>query len=174
MGIGGSYRHRTAPASPATSDARKNIEDSEGGVFPPGKNVELGQITDGTSNTINIAEESTWVVKDALGTQLELASDETRGFLAGLEFRSGNPRASKSRSHSINFVKFQINQRPIDTSIYGWEATAWMNAPIRSAHTGGAQVGHVDGSVHFMSDSAALDVLCNLADRDDGKAVSLP
>jgi prepilin-type processing-associated H-X9-DG protein len=175
MGIGGSYRHRTAPASPVTSnDARKNIEDSEGGVFPPGKSIELGQITDGTSNTISIAEEGIWIVKDALGTQLELASDESRGFLAGQELRDGNPRESRSRSHSISFVKFQINQRPIDTSIYGWEGCAWMNAPIRSAHTSGANVGYVDGSVHFLPNATTLDVLCNLADRDDGNANSSP
>ncbi|MDR1491653.1 MAG: DUF1559 domain-containing protein [Planctomycetaceae bacterium] len=50
-----------------------------------------------------------------------------------------------------------------------------MNAPIRSAPTGGANVGFVDGSVHFISSTAGLDdVLCRLADRDDGKTVSLP
>jgi hypothetical protein len=172
MGIGGSFQHRTKQEWTGTG-YRKGVIDSEGGMIPAGKTVELGQITDGTSNTICIAEESTWVVKTSDNSQLDAGSDNSLGFLQGGEFVGNKSRDNNIRSFGINFVRFPINSK-MDTSIYNSDGQAWMNAPIRSAHTGGAQVGHVDGSVHFMSNTAVLDVLCNLADRDDGKVVATP
>jgi len=171
MGIGGSYIHRTKDkVTNSASGQKKGVIDSEGGCILP-EAVELGKITDGTSNTMSIAEESNYVVKPD-GTQLEVGSDKFEyGILMGYQ---NGVRSATNRTFGISFVRYQINSR-IDTSIFYDDVHSFMNAPIRSAHTGGANVGFVDGSVHFLSDTTSLDdILCRLADRDDGKTVSIP
>ena len=45
------------------------------------------------------------------------------------------------------------------------------NTPIQSAHSGGAQCCFADGSVHFLSETIEIQVLYNLANRDDGQVV---
>ncbi len=53
------------------------------------------------------------------------------------------------------------------------DVLAGINAPggIRSHHPGGACVLLADGSVWFLSDSLAVDVLRGLAEMNDGRAV---
>jgi prepilin-type processing-associated H-X9-DG protein len=156
------------------TDTKTKAIDSVGGSLLH-EAVELGKISDGTSNTMIIAEESNYHVTPD-GTQETLGTDQyTYSFLMGQEWRDGNnsdpSKRDNCRPFGVSFVRFQINQR-IDFTGY---SSSWMNAPIRSAHTNGANVGFVDGSVHFISSTANLDeVLCRLADKDDGKTVSLP
>jgi hypothetical protein len=143
------------------------VIDSEGGMIVPGKIVELGQITDGTSNTICFAEESSWCVKTSGNAQIDNRSDLGIGFLFGNEYNGGF-RSDNARPFSLNNVRYQINSK-VDTSIFKNDASSFMNAPLRSSHAGGGvNAGRVDGSVHLLSSNTALDILCNLADRDDG------
>jgi prepilin-type N-terminal cleavage/methylation domain-containing protein/prepilin-type processing-associated H-X9-DG protein len=171
MGIGGSYIHRTK--NEWTAGKKANIIESTGGciLFEA---IELAKITDGTSNTMIIAEESNYHVK-LNGDQQTLGTDGyTLGFLMGQEWRDSNQDPSQRedcRPFGISFVRFQVNQR-FDFTGY---TNSWANAPIRSAHSGGANAGFVDGSSHFISSTVNLDeVLCRLADKDDGKTVTIP
>jgi prepilin-type processing-associated H-X9-DG protein len=171
MGIGGSYIHRTK--NEWTTGAKTKAIDSVGGSILH-EAIELGKITDGTSNTMIIAEESNYHAKPD-GTQENITTCAGSTFLMGQEWQGGNnsdpSQRDNCRPFGISFVRFQINQR-VDFTGYN---QSWMNAPIRSAHTNGANVGFVDGSVHFISSTANLDeVLCRLADKDDGKTVALP
>jgi prepilin-type processing-associated H-X9-DG protein len=171
MGIGGSYIHRTKNEWTA-GQKNKNIDSTGGCILHEA--IELAKITDGTSNTMIIAEESNYHVKPD-GTQQTLATDGySLGFLMGQEWRNSNQDPSKNqdcRPFGISFVRFQVNQR-VDFTGY---SNSWMNAPIRSAHSGGANIGFVDGSIRFASNTIDLDeVLCRLADKDDGKTVSFP
>ncbi|MDR2755408.1 MAG: DUF1559 domain-containing protein [Planctomycetaceae bacterium] len=172
MGIGGSYIHHTR--NTWTAGQKKNNIDSIGGCILH-EATELSQITDGTSNTMIIAEESNYHIKPD-GTQETLGTDSyTFAFLMGQEWSGGsnqNPsQRDNCRPFGISFVRFQVNQR-VDFTGY---SNSWMNAPIRSAHSGGANIGFVDGSVRFASSTTNLDeVLCRLADKDDGQTVNFP
>ena len=53
----------------------------------------------------------------------------------------------------------------------GWPGIG-ANQAILSAHPGGAHILLCDGSVHFATDSLDIDVLYNLADRDDGNPLA--
>jgi prepilin-type N-terminal cleavage/methylation domain-containing protein/prepilin-type processing-associated H-X9-DG protein len=171
MGIGGSYIHHTK-IEWTTSEKNKNIDSTGGCILHEA--VELAKITDGTSNTMIIAEESNFHVKPD-GTQETLGTDNYwLGFLMGQEWGDSNQDPSKRdncRPFGISFVRFQVNQR-VDFTGY---SNSWMNAPIRSAHSGGANISFVDGSTHFISSTVNLDdVLCRLADKDDNKTVTIP
>jgi hypothetical protein len=138
-----------------------------------GETIELGQVTDGTSNTISFAEESTWCIKTSGNAQIDNRSDAGNEFLVGSE-NNGGYRATSARSFGVNYVRYQINSK-YDTSIFDTDAHSFMNAPLRSSHAGGGvNAGRVDGSVQLLSSGTALDILCNLADRDDGNANTSP
>ena len=135
---------------------------SEHGAFRRQSEVALGEIFDGTSNTMLIGEQSGWLV-DANGERSDVRSDCTHSVLAGY-----NP--TWERAFNTTVVRYEINHRDdVDDGILG---NCGRNRPITSAHTQGACVGMVDGSVHFLSENIEIDVLYNLADRDDGQVFS--
>jgi prepilin-type N-terminal cleavage/methylation domain-containing protein len=172
VAIAGSFQHRTKQTW--TTKLHKGVIDSEGGMIVPGRTVELGQITDGTSNTICIAEESTWTVRQSDNVQIDNRSDNNCAFLMGSEYYDGGYRAADARPCGVNYVRYQINSK-LNTSIFATDASSFMNAPLRSSHAGGGvNAGRVDGSVQLLSSGTALDILCNLADRDDGNANTGP
>ena len=131
---------------------------SERGAFKRLDAVSMGQIGDGTSNTMIIGEQSGWLV-DANGERSDHRSDCSHSVLAGY-----NP--TWERVFNTTVVRYPINhQDDVDDGIQG---NCARNRPITSPHFGGANVGLVDGSVQFLNENISLDVLYNLADRDDG------
>ena len=134
---------------------------SERGAFKRQDAVSMGLISDGTSNTMIIAEQSGWLV-DANGERSDQRSDCSHSVLAGY-----NPQWE--RVFNTTVVRYPINHKDdVDDGIQG---NCARNRPITSPHFGGANVGLVDGSVHFMSENTLEEVLYNMADRDDGLVV---
>ena len=135
---------------------------SEHGAFARLDEISLGDIHDGSSNTMLVGEQSGWLV-DINGERTDLRSDCSHSVLAGY-----NPQWE--RVFNTTVVRYPINHRDdVDEGIVG---NCARNRPITSAHPGGANVGLVDGSARFMRESASLDTLYNLADRDDGQVLS--
>ena len=105
-----------------------------------------------------IAEQSGWLV-DANGERSDQRSDCSHSVLAGY-----NPQWE--RVFNTTVVRYPINHKDdVDDGIQG---NCARNRPITSPHFGGANVGLVDGSVQHVNENISLDVLYNLADRDDG------
>ena len=134
----------------------------EHGAFQRLEEVEMGQINDGSSNTMLVGEQSGWLV-DANGDRSDQRSDCSHSVLAGY-----NPQWE--RIFNTTVVLHRINHKDdVDDGILG---NCARNRPITSSHSGGANVGLVDGSVHFLNENISLDALYNLADRDDGEVLS--
>ena len=134
---------------------------SERGAFKRQDAVSMGLISDGTSNTMIIAEQSGWLV-DANGERSDQRSDCSHSVLAGY-----NPQWE--RVFNTTVVRYPINHKDdVDDGIQG---NCARNRPITSPHFGGANVGLVDGSVQYVNENISLDVLYNLADRDDGLVI---
>ena len=131
------------------------------GIFFLNSRVRIGDITDGTSNTLMVAE----VPDDLRGAPNSMpGSDRRYNFTAGGD---GNPPTDATES------------------MIGMETDDPINANTRNAagqfngdgeyagsyHTGGAQFCLADGSVRFISENISMTTYRRLATRDGGEVV---
>ena len=152
-----------------TSYSQVGGQASNGGVLfrttPELKRVTFGQISDGSTNTLLIAEQSAWCFNED-GQQVDCRADGNHGFTMG-----GKP--SSNRDFNVISVLHQINLVDNLDALPGGSGSIGPNRPIHAAHPGGANVSVCDGSVHFLSDSTSEILLQNLADRADGEVAGV-
>ena len=171
MGIGGSSMHPT------------RIEGDGGGSFISNggafgwRPVSIGSITDGTSNTMLIGEQSDFCFTEVDGAQrpLDLRSDGNSGFTTGETNGDGfSPTTSSNSRRRFNLTTIgqSLNEKNFDT-MDGAGGNLGPNRPLISAHTGLVNVSYVDGSTHSLSDSLDNPTLFNLADKDDGQVINI-
>jgi hypothetical protein len=87
-------------------------------------------------------------------------------------FPMGTTSDGTQRQFQVTTVLHPINSK--STALLGVAADQGQchaNTPIQSIHSGGAFAGAADGSVHFLADGLDLQVLYNLANRDDHHAI---
>ena len=136
---------------------------SDSGILINDLGIGFGGITDGSTNTILLGEQSDYLI-NATGGNIECRSDGGHGFNMGAQ-----QRPFEGRIFNLTVVTHRINEKDFVTvAADGGGGNTGPNRPIQSAHTGGANCAMGDGSVQFFSDSLELLVLFNLADRNDG------
>ena len=138
---------------------------SSGGTLIMHKSVSIRDITDGTSKTIMVGEQSGWCITDS-GGKADCRSD------CGHSFTMGPCDESWERAWNTTCFLHRINERSYSALGNGGANNAGGNCgpnrPIQSAHPGGAQVLLADGAVLFMEEDTEIQVLYDLANRDDG------
>ncbi|MBN2291323.1 MAG: DUF1559 domain-containing protein [Pirellulales bacterium] len=156
-GIAGAADHPTTKNR--TTNASEGVLCS-GGIFIMEEPVTLRDISDGTSKTIMVGEQSDWCISST-GSKVDCRADCGHGFPMG-------PRYNESwhRAFNTTCLLYPINERSYEAA--GVIGNCGSNRPIQSAHAGGAQILFVDGSVTFLEDDIELQILYNLANRDDG------
>ena len=159
-GIHGSKGH---PNAEETTFFSANGWYSPGGAFELHKSVPLAAVRDGTSNTMMVGEQSDFL-ENSNGTTYDGRSDCRHSILMG-----GTTDSPTGRIFNTTVVVHPINFR--DASGLGIQGNCAPNRPLTSAHPGGINSVFVDGSIHFLAESMPLDVLYNLADRDDGNVI---
>jgi len=162
-GIAGAVDHPSTNDRDGESNPHAGIgRISRGGVFVSFVGYNIASITDGTSNTMLVGEQSDFCV-DAARTKIDCRSDFGHSMAMGPELR-------ETRTWNVTSVRYQINNKlwgnkGVGDQFYG------QNRPLQSAHTGGINALLGDGSVKFIRESMALQTLYNLSNRDDGNAV---
>jgi len=156
---------------------------SGSGTLIPGRGpVSLQSITgaDGLSNTMAVSEQNDYLVTNN-GTRQQWGAGQTHGWVIGYWHYASPPQIGNGqdlRTMNMDTIRYQINKKkgwtdaPGDCANTGVCDNTPSNAPLNSAHPGGVNAAMGDGSVRFIRDSATLQVLAQLATRDDGVPVS--
>ncbi|MGI9427971.1 MAG: DUF1559 domain-containing protein [Bythopirellula sp.] len=171
-GIAGCGDDRLPDAVRNAVDARMGFI-STNGIFPATlKPVKISQITDGTSNTYALGEQSDWCFDSSTGNERDCRSDSLHGFQMGcgsvindLCHRPFNTTAMTLRINekTWNALGVGMHQGSDGTSNWG------SNRPVQSAHPGGAHVALADGSTQFVAEDTEFLILCNMSSRNDGR-----
>jgi prepilin-type processing-associated H-X9-DG protein len=145
---------------------------SQGGVLTITDRVSMKDITDGTSSTMMVGEQSGWCY-DASAAERDCRSCSVFGFSLGPAAREW---PGLVRAFNYTTVRYRINERDWEKEgindslpVYAYGA----NRPIQSEHPGGANALFTDGSVHFLEETIELQPLYDLANRDDGHVVRI-
>ena len=156
---------------------------SGSGVLSPGvRRLTIQGISDGSSNTIAVSEESSSLY-DTNGESMDSTSDDGKnwtstaeGFLSG-GGETGNGTPGDCRSFNFTTIRYRINQKRgwavginKASSGIGYEGA---NIPLISNHTAGVNAANGDGSVRFLRDTIDLVNLARLASRDDGGQITI-
>ena len=172
--ISGSAQHRTADA---TSPAGGAVQ-SAGGIFIGNRPVRIAYITDGTSNTMMLGEQSAYLRTNNQNRTATPTSGPWMG-IKNPRLPNGNgtwsdngasspqPPSRDCRCYNITTIR-QTPNPPVGPN---WQRHPNCNTPLSSYHSGGVLALLADGSVRFISDNVNLPTLFNLADRDDGNVV---
>jgi hypothetical protein len=152
---------------------------SAGGIVSGNVTRRFAEITDGTSNTLMLAEQSNWIAgqKDVWRTAFSAsgpwmgmknpripAGDGTWS-ITGVHAASPGPQ--DMRSYAVTTIRDVPN--PQGTAAYMNEVMC--NTPLASPHPNIVQGSFADGSVRSLPNSINLLTLKYLADRDDGNPI---
>ncbi|MES2788900.1 MAG: DUF1559 domain-containing protein [Planctomycetota bacterium] len=158
---------------------------SSGGVMIPNGKVNFRDMSDGSSNTAVIGEQSDWGKVSGANTDIRSGISHSswmgcslQGWPANGANAWGNANSAvDNRTPVITTVRYQIGTKDMTNGAYGniWSATNGTtmdmaaNKPIQSAHAGGAFVLLGDGHTKFLTQSIDLNsVLVPLCMKADG------
>ena len=128
----------------------------------------ISECSDGTASTLLVGEMSDYV-RDAAGTT---KSDRRPGRNWGWQM-GGVSTWENWAPHSNNVtLRYPPNAAVIGqagvTDWADWADASPANPPLTSPHPGGVNVLKVDGSVDYITNSIAMEILTLMAVRDDG------
>jgi prepilin-type N-terminal cleavage/methylation domain-containing protein len=134
-----------------------------GGVLLPLFPVQMRDLTDGSSNTMVVGEQSAYGYS-ATGAQQILNS--YHGFMCGADHTD---YPVTRRAFNVTTIRYAINT--VSTALTGIRENEGVNNGVFSGHEGGAHVVLGDGAVRFLSENMNLATLKRLATRDDGQVI---
>jgi prepilin-type processing-associated H-X9-DG protein len=151
-----------------------------GGVLFPASQIGFKDISDGSSNTMVVSEQSNWIW-DTNGAKNPWNAGYPDSWLIGAEGTSSPPNyipGGDNRTFNQTTIWYPIN------TTKGLNGLGWTpggdcggtgvcpnlgdNIPLNSAHPGGVNCLLCDGSVRFVSSTTTLQLVAQLATRDDG------
>jgi len=157
---------------------------TDNGTFYAASRSLITGISDGTSNTIFVGEQSDHL-RDAnkqpiYSTSLYTAGFGNSGGLYGWTMGAATQSAAgwgDGRHFNCTSVRYGINQTGFDGSSQATLASAGVNNdvgtnyPLSSGHSNGANMGMGDGSVRFLTNSTSLVALSGLATKASGDSI---
>ncbi|GEM_PF-1380607 len=203
-GDGGTYRLRMSPQLKGGEIRYRNQFKGTGatvggivtvsGMLPPCLHVRLQDCSDGTSNVMFVAEQSDWLRDQDRSVAAKYHGDPGwtvggtglgGGFLSGTKRSDPVPRVATpggppepwgADCWNVTTVRYRPGWKNVlgATPLPGCSENHGINNPLQSPHPGGLQMGMVDGSVRFLSNTTDLAVVLRLAIRHDGQPVEYP
>ncbi len=134
--------------------------------------IKMNDVTDGTSSTLLVGEQSHWTF-DAAGDN---PTDLRNGAWQGWGWAMGNVNGWSVPQIGMLTIAYPPNAKALglpgvgDAAHNDWPWST-MNCPLTSAHKGGVHTLMTDGTVRFINNTINMTTFARLADRDDGKPV---
>jgi len=174
MGVAGTAIDQPQSGSGACCAGSGNINGGSGILISNGQ-IRMTSITDGTSNTILVGEQSDFLRDNnnqpILSSGWPVTSQGPHGWMMGAG-GGGVGAANGERQFNIVTTRWMINQRGLGANASnGTNFNSGSNFPFSSVHTGGANMLMGDGSVRFMSVSTTLQTLRSLSTRDGNEVL---
>ncbi len=179
-GISGTAIGYQGAASTTAKTGNRGMVNGDG-VLVPNRAIRIAEITDGTTNTILIGEQSDFG-RDSAGAQHDMRSSAPFSFTAGANF-SGVPGQGTCctgdiHTYLVTTVRYKVNDKTYssnralgkgnsDSLTLGGET----NKPIQSAHVGMAHVLLADGSARALGENVDFDTFLKLSQRASGVVV---
>ena len=173
--IPGYVEMRTNTGANTLNCCSGGIASGGGTLFPAGR-INLLAITDGTSNTLAVSEQNDFLITQN-GARVDWGTGSLHAWLIGSHRNVPPPQQGNGhdvRHFQMATIRYLINQKsgwpndPGNCGSLGVCVNVGNNIPLNSAHTGGVNGLMADGSVRFLQNSLPLNVLAQLATRDDG------
>jgi prepilin-type N-terminal cleavage/methylation domain-containing protein len=168
-GISGAYPDPTGRVATATMYSDGMF--TTGGVLFFNSRISIRDITDGTTNTMLVGEQSDFLI-DPSGGKVSNISSYPHGMWMGSPGGTERP----FNTTTVRFTPGYKISEAIGNDKDGCPNTGvcgnmGSNNPVQSAHVGGAHILLGDGGVRFVSANINLATFINLATRDDGKVL---
>lgn len=141
------------------------------GVLVPNFPVKIAEISDGTSNTLMVAEQSGPIIDLNGSRRRDIRSNYYGAFCghtrrdANMHSWGGSPWGSGTTS-----IRYRIN---LNAAPGGANSTWDANTVLTSEHPGGILSARADGSVDFVEETMDMINLKRLGSRRDGQPVDL-
>lgn len=140
--------------------------------------VRFASITDGTSQTVAIGEQSNFTrVRLADGT-FDKYDQRASNWWGGAWSGGGGGTSTGSEAYWMNISSSRVGINYVATSRYTphgigpyWYGRPGHHSIFTSAHPGGAQFTLGDGSVRFLSENMRFEIFSLLTNRADGQVV---
>lgn len=170
----------TDTLTPSRSSLSNKGYISFNGVLPINTRVRIKDVTDGTTKTIMLGEQSAPVVA-ANGQRLDFRGSLAEGAWMGSD--SNGATIGTGDSYNTTTVRYPIGYQGFTgTRADGFNVNsltasplvafaAGQNQPFDSNHGGGAFVLRADGGVKFLNRLIELSTLLRMAQRDDGQVL---
>lgn len=138
------------------------------GMLVMNQTTRIADCTDGTSNTVMVAEQSGLVNK----TDIRNGYYSPWGSCTVANPVGVQPAGSDMWGMSLTSVAYAINSKTASSA--GSDTSYKGNSILNSAHTGGINVLLGDGSIRFIPDSVNFATFQALCVRNDGIVANLP
>jgi prepilin-type processing-associated H-X9-DG protein len=187
VGIAGAAQGTFPNWTDGTGLTGSNGISSCSGVLSFNTKFMIASITDGTSNTMLVGEQSAMLVDTSNQPRQQWLAGGLYGWTMG--FGGGGTGGSTlgtsdNRHFNCTTIRYAINDKkgaavnanngwPDSKGSNGVGSDLGCNSPLTSNHTGGVNVALGDGSVRFLRDSTPLTVLGPLCVKDDGQVFTL-
>ncbi len=170
-GLAGAYDPSGSTASSCKQTARGTF--CSNGILPPNEQKGLNQATDGTSQTIIVAEQSgsVGVIENDRTVKYPIRPNYAGGWAGPGTAAKVSQMTSSSTDYytGLTTVMWALNAPMATTSSSDYSYTA--NTILNSSHPGVVQVALADGSTRALSETIEMDTLRRLCIADDGQPV---